>query len=54
MNKRENRTTIQIEKKTLDLLRSQLEYKERNEKHFIETYDDLLKRLIKEYKENNI
>ena len=52
MDKRQNRTTIQIERKTLDLLRSNLGYKERNGKHFIETYDDLLMRLIKEYKEN--
>ena len=48
---KENRTTIQIESETLELLRSKLEYTKRNGKHFLETYDDLIQRLIKEYKE---
>jgi len=52
MDQRKNRTTITIGKKTLDLLRSKLGYKNRDGKHFIETYDDLLDRLIKEYKQN--
>jgi len=46
MDKRKDRTTISISLETLEMLRSNLKYKERNGKHFTETYDDLLERLL--------
>ena len=47
MDQRKNRTTIQISKETRDGLRNKLKYKKgKNGKHFLETYDDLLERLL--------
>ena len=46
MDVRKNRTTIQISKEIRDQLRMLLKYKKRNGKHFLETYDDLLERLL--------
>jgi hypothetical protein len=50
--KKTKRTTISISSEVLILLRNNLEYKERDGKHFIETYDDLLERLIERNKQH--
>ena len=46
--KKTGRTTISISSEVLILLRNNLGFKKINGKHYIETYDDLLERLIKE------
>lgn len=53
MDQRKNRTTINISQETLNLLKDNLQYKKKDGKHFQETYDDLLMRLIKKHKEKN-
>lgn len=45
-DKRPNRTTIQISQETLKLLRKSLRYNERNGRHYLETYNDLLCRML--------
>jgi len=46
MDKRPNRTNIQISTEIRDQLRMLLKYKEKNGKHYLETYDDLLGRWL--------
>jgi len=46
MDKRNNRTNIQISTEIRDALRMKLRYKKRNGKHYLETYDDLLCRWL--------
>jgi predicted metal-dependent hydrolase len=46
MDQRKNRTTIQISTEIRDALRNELGYKKINGKHYFETYDDLLIRML--------
>jgi hypothetical protein len=48
--KQKEKVKIGIDTETLYLLRSQLKYKEIGGKHYLETYDDLIKRLIENHK----
>ena len=43
----ENRTTINIDKDIIEEIRKRLSYKKVNGKHYLETYDDFFKRILK-------